>query len=196
MARAVSTTSSIETWPKWRYGERPLAWPSAGERGSERSSAYPRSRFFRNPRKRARAAGVPPGIPSTGGTVASRGKASTKAATSFVFHASKGAFTRFVATSGIRGFAAARCGQASAKALWMRGRRCAAADTAGPRSDSGTTEFESTAKTGTSTFRARASAWGGTMKQGKSSVTTRHARSESLRRRPRPWPFSVSTKGQ
>ena len=126
----------------------------------------------------------------------SRGRASTKAATSFAFQVSKGAFTRFVAASGTRGFAAARCGQASAKALWMRGRRCAAADTAGPRSDSGTTEFESTAKTGTATFRARASAWGGTMKQGKSSVTTRHARSESRRRRPRPWPFSVSTKGQ
>src|SRR6266542_3450035 len=62
----------------------------------------------------------------------------------------------------------------------MRGRRWAAAVTAGspPWSRArGTMVLPSTAMTGTGACRANASVWSGTTKQGKSSVTTRTARS-------------------
>ena len=78
----------------------------------------------------------------------------------------------------------------------MRGRRCAAAETGGPSSDSGTTPFESTANTGTAAWRASASAWAGTTKHGQSSVTTRQARAASRFSSPRPSPFRRSTNGQ
>ena len=78
----------------------------------------------------------------------------------------------------------------------MRGRRCAAAETGAPSRASGTRPFESTAKTGTAAARASASDCAGTMKAGKSSVTTRQARAASERSKPRPSPFRVSTNGQ
>ena len=118
---------------------------------------------------------------ATGDTEASSGRASTKAATSRVRHASKGAGTDFRATSAMRSRAEERCAHASANALWMRGRRCAAACTGAPRFASGTIPFESIAKTGTGAARASAADWAGTTKAGKSSVTTRHARSASRR---------------
>ena len=68
-----------------------------------------------------------PGVCATGGTLASRGSESTKAATSSTAQVSNGASTGTRAASVILGFFAARCGHASAKALWMRGRRWAAA---------------------------------------------------------------------
>ena len=73
-----------------------------------------------------------PACAATGGTVASRGRASTKAATSSRLPRVERAPRRASRPRPVtRGFAAARCGQASAKALWMRGRRWAAADTGG-----------------------------------------------------------------
>ena len=129
-----ATTSSIDRWPKCRYGLRPLACPSAGRRRlrarlrvavqarlrrTPRAARGPRSRRRRCPR---------PARPSRRPAAPRRTRRGRPPATARTAD-------RRAPRAESAGSAAARCAHASANALWMRGRRCAAAYTAGCRSD-------------------------------------------------------------
>ncbi len=103
------------------------------------------------------------------------------------------------ATSGMRGFGAGRgAASASAKALWILGRRCAAADTAGPRSDSGTSRVRVHGEDrDAAPCPPGPRACAGHDEAGE-VVGDHEARAlgETARGGPRPSPFSVSTNGQ
>ena len=137
--------------------------------------------------RRAFAAGAPPGVPATGGTDGSRGKRLDGSPEVVRDSRSRTGRVLARAASGMRGLAAARWAQASAKALWMR--RPEVGGRIHRRAQKGQghhASCESTAKTGDRGLRrARASLCPGTMKQGKSSVTTSEARVGQPAKQPR-----------
>ena len=165
-----------------------------GGAGRERPSAVPRRRWATKSARRRRAAGVPPGASRTGATLRSSGSEATSPSRSSSGAGSNGGAGAVRSITGAR--AAARHSHASANARWIRGRSCAAAETAGPRRLKGTMPLVSTATTATSVAAARAAVWAGTMKAGKSSVTTSAARAARIAMSPRPSPARRSTQGQ